>query len=272
MVLSVGSALHPLGLVESPIAYNSQTCEAHILGRRIPSQPAQSPGPPPELRSPRVFESPRGWGVGVHAALPRTMPKSRKSLPVLGEPIAAVCPAGARVCTLSLPHRPTKAPPTTGGRARGNRGPYPVCPSSGQWRNAAPLGLSPATEGQVKHWADTDSKGSLPSSLKLFAQLRGGAGRALSLWAGLATPRVPCALGVEPELRAALVPHPLGISLCRSEYSRRHPGLGHARMKGWIPGQDCAPPCWRNSSGSRQGVGFRARPEAAHRRSAKVGA
>lgn len=207
----------------------------------------------------------------MHTALARTVPKSRKSLPVLGEPIAAVCPAGARVCPLSLPHRPTKAPPTTGGRARGNRGPYPVCPSSGQWRNAAPLGLSPATEGQVKHWADTDSRGSLPSSLKLFAQLRGGAGRALSLWAGLATPRVPCALGVEPELRAALVPHPLGISLCRSEYSRCHPGLGHARMKGWIPGQDCAPPCWRNSSGSRQGVGFRARPEAAHRRSAKVG-
>jgi hypothetical protein len=184
--------------------------------------------------------------VGVRAALVRTAPKSRKSLPVLGGPTTMVCPAGARVCTEAqawgrLLHGPTKAPPTTGGRARGKGDPYPICPTGGQWRKAAPLRLRPATEGQLKHWADTDSKGSPPSGLKLFAQFHGGPGRALSLWAGLATPRVPCALGVEPELRAALVPHPPGISLHLPEHSRRQPGLGHAQMRGRIPGYDCAP-------------------------------
>lgn len=124
--------------------------------------------------------------------------------------------------------------------------------------------------GTTEALVHTDSKGSLPSSLKLFAQLRHGPGKALSLWAGLTTPRVPCSLRVEPRLRAALVPHPPGISLYRPKHSRRHPGLGHAQMRGWIPGQNCAPRRWRSNSGNRQGAVFRARPEAAHPPSAKV--
>lgn len=56
------------------------------------------------------------------------------------------------------------------------------------------FGLNLATEGQLKHWVGIDSQGSFPSGLKLFAQLGSGAGRALSLCASLATPRVPWTL------------------------------------------------------------------------------
>lgn len=108
----------------------------------------------------------------MDAALVRTVPKSHKSQPVLSGPTTAICPA-ERECALRRRHGAAsltdpRRHPTTGGRARGKGDPYPVCPTSGQWRKAAPLGLSPATEGQLKHRADTDSKGSLPSGLKLF--------------------------------------------------------------------------------------------------------
>lgn len=131
--------------------------------------------------------------MGVRAALVRTVPKSRRSLPGLGGPTNAVCPAGERVCSGAqawgrLPHRPTKAPPATRGRARGKGDPYPV--SGGKQLLSGP---APRQREQLQHWADTDSEGSPPSGLKLFAQLGGGAGRELSLWAGRATPRVPCA-------------------------------------------------------------------------------
>lgn len=79
----------PLGVGGESRCKNSQNwhCEAFTL--------AQSPRPPPELRSRWVSESPKG----VLAALVRTVPKSRRSQPVLDGPTAAFCTAPAQVCT-----------------------------------------------------------------------------------------------------------------------------------------------------------------------------
>lgn len=152
------------------------------------------------------------------------------------------CALRPRACG-GLPRGPRKAPPTTGGRGCGGR-PYPVCPSSGLWRKAAPLRLSLATEGQPKHGVGTDSQGSLPSGPKLFAQLRRGALRARSLCAGLATPRLPWALlgGTSAARRPG--PQPAHCSATR-----------RLEVGGWIPGHDCAPlsrTSWRKSA--RRGV------------------
>lgn len=92
-------------------------------------------------------------------------------------------------------------------------------------------GLNLATERQLKHRVGTDSQGSFPSGLKLFAQLGCCAGRALSLCASLATPRVPCALlgGTSAPPWSSTRP---GISQCRPQHGRRRPRLGHVQMLG----------------------------------------
>lgn len=181
--------------------------------RNLPDRPV------PRLNS-EAAESPslqEGGGGLVQAALVRTAPKVPPKPAGAGWTHSCGLP-----CQNASLHRGAGVGPSPSqthegaanyGRWGRGGGPYPVCPSSGQGRKAALLGLSSATEGQLKHWTDNDSKGSLPFGLKLFAQLRHGPGRALSLWAGLATPRVPCSLRVEPGLRAALIPHPPGISL-----------------------------------------------------------
>lgn len=69
------------------------------------------------------------------------------------------------------------------------RGPGASLPSLSLRRQVAGASSSsPATEGQLRPGAATELA---PSGLKLFSQVGGGAGRALSLCAGLAPPRVP---------------------------------------------------------------------------------
>lgn len=135
----------------------------------------------------------------------------------------------------------------------GGGGPYPVCPSSGQGRKAALLGLSSATEGQLKHWSHTDSKGSLPSSLKLFcstsprpwegAEPLGGpdhAPRSLFSPGGTKVARSP---GPPPARDLAVPPG------TQSPPPRARPRAD----EGLDPRQNCAPRGWRSNSGKARG-------------------